>query len=92
MQNKLGALNRRTGGMVGHWRIVAFKAMIRLDDVRTKTKYVVIGRKKYNAFVFPVEFEKNLMIAVTFEASADPREIFAELMEMFEHTADPIGV
>jgi len=59
MENKLGALGQRTGGMVGHWGMLDFKAMTRLDDIRTKTKYILAGREKYNAIIFPLKLKKN---------------------------------
>jgi hypothetical protein len=90
MRNNLGSLNQRSGGMVGQWGILAFKAMARLDGVRSKAKYIVVGREKFNALIFPVESEPNLIIGLTFDAGANPREIFAQLTHLFENSSSAI--
>ena len=90
MRNNLGNLTKHSGGMVGQWGILAFKAMARLDGVRTKARYIVVGREKFNALIFPVESEAHLLIGITFDAKANPREIFAQLMILFENSAELI--
>ena len=90
MRNNLGSLNQRSGGMVGQWGILAFKAMSRLDGLRTKAKYIVVGREKFNALIFPVESDRNLIVGMTFDAMANPREIFAQLMGLFENSPNLI--
>ena len=90
MRNNLESLNQRSGGMVGQWGILAFKAMARLDGVRTKAKYIVVGREKFNALIFPVESERNLIIGLTFDAGTNPREIFAQLTALFENSSSTI--
>src|SRR5579864_2238852 len=77
MRNNLGSLSKKSGGMVGQWGILAFKAMARLDGLRTKARYIVVGREKFNALIFPIESETDLLIGLTFDAEANPREIFA---------------
>jgi hypothetical protein len=54
MRNNLGSLSERSGGMVGQWGILAFKAMSRLDGVRTKAKYIVVAGKNSTRLFFPL--------------------------------------
>jgi hypothetical protein len=91
MRNNLRSLSQHSGGMVGQWGLLAFKAMARLDGVRTKAKYIVIGREKFNALIFPVESETDLLIGLTFDATTNPREIYAELSKLFENNAKIIS-
>jgi hypothetical protein len=88
MKYNLGSLTQQSGGMVGHWGIQAFKTMARLDGIRTKARYIVVGREKFNAIIFPLESEKNLMIGMTFDPDANPREIFIELMKLLEKSPE----
>ena len=84
MRDKLGGLTRRSNGMAGHWGILAFKAMERLDGVRTKAKYIVVGRKDYNAMIFPVSLPEDLMIALTFKLKTEAGELFDIVVKLFE--------
>jgi len=84
MRNNLGSLSEKSGGMVGQWGILAFKAMSRLDGVRSKAKYIVVGREKFNAIIFPLESDQDLIVGLTFDAAMNPREIFAEIMKSLE--------
>ena len=86
MRNNLGALTERSGGMVGQWGNLAFKTMSRLDGVRTKAQYLVVGREKFNALIFPVEPERDTLVGITFDRDANPREIFAMLIRLVEET------
>ncbi len=72
---------------MGHWGMVAFKAMTRLDGMRSKTRYIVVGREEYNAIIFPVGNEQGLMVAATFELMTNPREIFDALKKLFVDNA-----
>jgi hypothetical protein len=87
MRNNLGSLSKRTGGMVGQWMILAFKAMTRLDGVRTKAQYLVVGREKFNALIFPLESGTEALIGITFDPESNPREIFAVLSGMTKDNA-----
>jgi hypothetical protein len=91
MRNNFGSLNQRSGGMVGQWGILAFKAMARLDSVSSKAKYIVVGREKFNALIFPVKSESDLLIGISFDVAANPREIYAELANLFEKNLKPVS-
>jgi hypothetical protein len=84
MRDKLGALTQRSNGMAGHWGILAFKAMERLDGVRTKVKYIVVAREAYNAMIFPASRPEKLMIALTFKLKTDAEELFQIIFKLFE--------
>jgi hypothetical protein len=58
--------------------------MERLDGVRTKANFIVVGREAYNAMIFPVTAPASLMIAMTFDLKADARELFEVVMKLFE--------
>lgn len=88
LQQTLGALTQRSNGMAGHWGILAFKAMERLDGVSTKANYIVVGREAYNAMIFPVGVPANLMIAMTFEIMTDARELFEIVTKHFADSAN----
>lgn len=84
MLQNLGSLITHNSGMAGHWGILAFKAMERLDGVRTKAKYIVVGRERYNALIFPVSAPSSLMIALVFQLKTDPAELYEKVMKQFE--------
>jgi hypothetical protein len=91
MRDNLGSLTERSGGMVGQWGILAYKALSRLDGVRTKAKYIVVGREKFNGLIFPIESDRDILLGITFDAETNPREIFAKLREIIEESTKVVG-
>jgi hypothetical protein len=92
MRGNLGSLVERSGGMVGQWVLLAFKAMARLDGVRTKAKYLAVGREKFNALIFPTEPDNDALVGITFDADTNPREIFAKLSHLLEKSPKLVRV
>jgi hypothetical protein len=90
MRNTLGNLNQKSDGMVGQWGILAFKALSRLNGVRTRAKYLVVGREKFNAIIFPMRLEAEVLIGLTFDPKANPTEIYDLLCGLFEEINLPM--
>ena len=63
-------------GMAGHWAIRAFNAMERLDAIRSKVKYLSVGRESSKTLIFPVKMSDNLMIIMTIRSRTEATEIF----------------
>jgi len=57
-------LPKDTEGMAGHWAILAFNAMKRLDAARSKTKFIVVGCEDHKALIFPVSYQGNDLLLI----------------------------
>ena len=62
--------------MAGQWAIRAFNAMERLDAVRSKAKYLSVGRESSKTLIFPLKMSDNVMIIMTIRSRAEATEIF----------------
>ncbi len=91
MRHNLGSLIERSGGMVGQWGILAYNALSRLDGVRTKAKYIVVGREKFNGLIFTIESDKDILLGITFDPETNPREIFSKLSIVIEANTQLVG-
>jgi len=67
---------QESDGMAGHWAIRAFNAMERLDAIRSKAKFIAVGRETNQTMIFPVSISDNLMVIMTIGAKTESTEIF----------------
>jgi hypothetical protein len=62
--------------MAGHWAIRAFSAMERLNAIRPKVRYIVVGREKNKALIFPITVSDNLLVIMSIYLNAESTELF----------------
>jgi len=60
--------------MAAHWAILAFNAMERLNEVRSKAKYLCVGREKNKALIFPIN--SALMMIMVLNVRTEATEIY----------------
>ena len=83
-----GNLQGNTEGMAGHWALLAFNAMKRLDPARSKVKYISIGREDHKTLLSPVNFRgADLMIIMAVKFGNESTEIHNKIIKLLEGRA-----
>ncbi len=87
-QHDFGNLQGNTEGMAAHWALLAFNAMKRLDPVRSKVKYISIGREDHKTLLSPVNFHgTDLMIIMAVKFGNESTEIHDKIMKLLASRA-----
>jgi hypothetical protein len=84
LKNTLGTLSQRTDGMVGKWGILAYNALARLENARSKTKYLSVGRETTKGMLFPASIFEGVMIGLTIELKTEATEIYELVMKFVD--------
>jgi len=71
-----------TNGMAAHWGILAFNAMERLDTVRSKAKYLAIGREDNKTLIFPLDESRSLMVIMTTSNDAEATKMYDIVIQL----------
>jgi len=77
----LGGLSQSANGMVSQWNIVAFNLMQRLDSVRSKARYLLIGRDELKGLIFPVPPSETHYVVLTLAKKANVEGLYENVLE-----------
>jgi hypothetical protein len=83
-QQNSESLQKSTDGMAGHWAILAFNAMKRLDVARSKVKYLIVGREDHKTLILPANFSgTDFMLILAIGPRNESTEIYEKIISYF---------
>ena len=82
----LSGLSQTANGMAPQWDLVAFSLMRRLDNVRSKERYLAIGRDNLKGLIFPVPPSETIYIVLTLAKTADMDAVYESVVELAKNS------
>ena len=81
-RNNITRLSQSGSGMAPLWGIAAVNLLRRMDNERSKLKYVTVVREAYETLIFPVPTRDNLIIGIEMTRDTSASKIYGTVSKL----------